>query len=131
MVVSAQDKADVVHRTRTITQILKHSGGRSGRFETKTENGVGWHPADFRGEYVYLLENNDVINLRDADQYVCKPITVVKRFQIECPSIIFVRLRDDNAEVYNFVKFVSNIKEGIQSQCFVHSKYAGQSRPDQ
>jgi hypothetical protein len=52
-------------------------------------------------------------------------------FQIECPAIVFVRLRDDNSQAYHVVKLVSNILMGVQSQCLVHTTYMKQSRPEQ
>jgi hypothetical protein len=69
--------------------------------------------------------------IADSDCESYEPLFTVKKWQLECPSIVFVRLKDDNAQVYNLVKMISNVMNGVQSQCFVSSKYEGQRSKDQ
>ena len=88
----------------------------------------GWEPTDFDGEFVYMLENGESIPQRNV---LAKAIHVVRGSQVECPSLVFVRLPSDNVPVYHFVKLVSNIEFHVQSQCFVHSKFQSQRSPDQ
>jgi hypothetical protein len=79
-------------------------------------------------ELVYLFDDGRTV---EPSKFTSRPLWKVKKWQLECPSIIFVRLRDDNSQVYNFVKLVSNMHIGIQSQCFIHSKYEGQRTKEQ
>ena len=74
------------------------------------------------------LENGESIPQRNV---LAKAIHVVRGSQVECPSLVFVRLPSDNVPVYHFVKLVSNIEFHVQSQCFVHSKFQSQRSPDQ
>jgi hypothetical protein len=96
--------------------------------ERRVGNGQ-WIPASFSGEFAYMLESGDCIP--QANVLTAKAYHVVKACQIEYPSLVFVRLPTDNAQVYHFVKLVSNIEFNVQSQCFVHSKFKSQRSPDQ
>lgn len=42
-----------------------------------------------------------------------------KKWQVECPAIIFVVFQNIEREGYSLVKLLSNFKYGVQSQCLV------------
>jgi hypothetical protein len=114
----------MIDNARSLAPLTKTPG----IYEEKTERG-DWIDIPFRGDYVYQLESGEIIPERDVMN--AEPFHVIRSFQIECPSIVFVRLRDDDTQTYHFIKLVSNILNSVQSQCFVHQKYSSQSNPDQ
>jgi hypothetical protein len=97
-----------------------------GGYERRVNN--KWQPANFHGVFAFQCADGTMVT---GSGHECEPIVVVEEWQLECPSIIFVRLKDDNAQVYNFIKLMSNIMNGVQSQCFVSSKYESQRTKDQ
>ena len=78
---------------------------------------------------MFMLENGQYIP--DNVVSASKAFHVVDASQIECPSLVFVRLPSDDKSVYHFVKLVSNIEFHVQSQCFLHDKFKKQRNPDQ
>lgn len=101
----------------------------SGSFEQRSDNQNDWRPVLFDKQYGFELQDGQLVHDREVQN--TKSLVTVQREKIECPSIVFVRLQNDNSEVYNFVKLLSNLEFGVQSQCFVQTKYSSQRNPDQ
>jgi len=77
--------------------------------------------------YVWISEEGSQIPM----EAIKRPVTIAEDWQIECPSVVFCQLPDDGAGRYNLIKLMSNFEFGVQSQCFLGSKFSQQKSPDQ
>eukprot|EP00978_Attheya_sp_CCMP212_P003703 scaffold7804_cov58-Attheya_sp.AAC.3 len=90
-----------------------------------------WHAAEFCG-YSYELPPGSVTQY--IDQAECTNVTPMinkSASDIECPSVLFAYLPNDDASTYLILKMVSKFDCGVQSQCAVATTFAKQRNPDQ
>eukprot|EP00548_Thalassiothrix_antarctica_P021134 CAMPEP_0194179776 /NCGR_PEP_ID=MMETSP0154-20130528/13179_1 /TAXON_ID=1049557 /ORGANISM="Thalassiothrix antarctica, Strain L6-D1" /LENGTH=790 /DNA_ID=CAMNT_0038895255 /DNA_START=366 /DNA_END=2738 /DNA_ORIENTATION=+ len=102
---------------------LRYNPGNRG-YERQEEDSERWNSCRFDDRYVFRTQDNWDSKAFDEKQVdIKRACVVVDLKKIDCPSIIFVRLRDNSSEVYNFIKLLSNNIVGTQSQCFLAQKY--------
>ena len=62
---------------------------------------------------------------------IAEPAHTEDTFKINCPSVIYNFLPDKGKALYEKIKFMSNNRIGIQSQCVVVDTYKRQKNKDQ
>eukprot|EP00978_Attheya_sp_CCMP212_P040291 scaffold218318_cov59-Attheya_sp.AAC.1 len=98
--------------------------------QAKNTDGV-WQAAEFCG-YIYELPPGSVPQFIDpAECTNGTPILNVSASDIECPSVVFAYLPNDDARTYRILKMVSKFDCGVRSQCVIATKFAEQRNPDQ
>jgi hypothetical protein len=87
-------------------------------FERRIQETGRWQFVEFRNTYAFQLvganASIDADEVRDK-----KPQVLVDKWQVDVPSIVLVQMEENNKETYNVVKLLTNIVEGVQSQCFI------------
>lgn len=104
-----------------------------GKFQAWNRKRDQWVDVVFDG-YRYECYNKvtgETKYVEEEDVKIAEPAHTEDTFKINCPSVIYNFSPDKGKALYEKIKFTSNNRIGIQSQCVVVDTYKSQKYKDQ
>jgi len=94
----------------------------------KIQQNGQWKAAHLLKVVYKRLDNGNEVQCSEIG---AMPKWIVPSSEVECPSLVFAYLPDDNKDNYHYIKMLSHFFKGVQSQCVVSEKFIMQRRPEQ